>query len=83
MIWPIRIVRVLSACVELLGVWLLLRTADIRSMVRINSLLGLVGPFIFITVSALGLAGSLGKVQPQKFLLILVGVVLVLWGTRP
>lgn len=82
MLWGIRLMRALSACVEVIAALLLLRMTDVRSMIRLNGLLGMVGPMIFIGVSALGLAASLGKVQPARLGLILLGVVLVLWGAR-
>ncbi|MFZ5823120.1 MAG: DUF2619 domain-containing protein [Bacillota bacterium] len=82
MLWSIRLMRMLSACVEVAAAVLLLRMTDVRSMIRLNSLLGLLGPLIFITVSGLGIAASLGKIQPGKLGLILLGVLLVLWGTR-
>lgn len=82
LIWGIRLARMLSACVEVAAAVLLLRMADPRAMLRLNSLLGLVGPLVFVTVSALGLAASLGKLQPGRLLIVLLGVVLVLWGTR-
>jgi hypothetical protein len=82
MLWGIRLMRALSACVEVSAAIMLLRMNDVRSMIRLNGMLGLVGPFIFIAVSALGLSASLGKVQPAKLGVILLGVILVLWGTR-
>lgn len=82
MLWGIRIMRGLSALVEVSAVLLLLSVNDVRSMIRINGFLGMVGPLIFITVSALGLAAGLGKIQPHKLGLILVGVGCVVWGTR-
>lgn len=82
MIWSIRLMRVLSACAEVTAALLLLRMSDPRAMLRLNSLLGLVGPFIFIAVSALGLTASLGKIQPGRLLLVALGVALVLWGTK-
>lgn len=82
MLWSIRLIRMLSACIEVVAAILLLRMTDVRSMIRLNGLLGLVGPAIFITVSGLGLAASLGKIQPGKLGLILLGVLLVLLGTR-
>jgi hypothetical protein len=82
MIWGIRIMRALSACIEVGAVILLFRMKEVESMIRVNGLLGLVGPLIFITVSALGLAAGLGKIAPQKLLFIFTGVVLVVWGSR-
>lgn len=82
LIWGIRLVRALSASIEVSAVLLLLRMNDVRPMLRLNSALGLVGPLIFITVSALGLAEGMGKIHPQKLILILAGVILVALGTR-
>lgn len=82
LIWGIRLVRALSAAIEVSAVLLLLRMHDVRPMLRLNSALGLVGPLVFIAVSAMGLAEGLGKIHPQKLLLILAGVVLVVLGTR-
>jgi hypothetical protein len=82
-VWGIRLMRGLSALVEVSAVVLLFRMNDTRSMLRLNGVLGLVGPLIFIGVSALGLADSLGKLQPTKLAFILAGVALVVWGTRP
>lgn len=82
MIWGIRIARGVSAAVELCAVLLLLSVNDVRAMIRINGLLGLVGPLIFVTVSALGLAAGMGKIQPGRLAMIFAGVVLVLLGTR-
>jgi len=82
LVWGIRVARVLSASVEVVAAVLLLRMSDIRSMIRLNSLLGLVGPLIFVTVSALGIAASLGKIQPGRLGLVVLGVMLVVLGTR-
>lgn len=82
MMMGIRLARGLSAAIEVTAVLLLLRMNDISSMVRLNGMLGMVGPIIFITVSALGLAGSIGAVQLPKLALIAAGVVLIVLGTR-
>mgnify|MGYP001254044738 FL=1 len=82
LIWGMRLARVLSACIEVPAALILLRMADPRAMLRLNSLLGLVGPAIFIAVSALGLAASLGRLQPGRVLIVLLGIALVVWGTR-
>lgn len=82
LVWGIRLVRGLSALVEVMAALLLLRMTDIRAMIRLNSMLGLVGPLVFITVSAFGIAASLGRIQPGRLGLVVLGVVLVVLGTR-
>ena len=82
LIWGMRLVRILSACIEVSAALILLRMADPKAMLRLNSVLGLVGPVVFIAVSALGLAASLGRLQPGRVLIVLAGIALVVWGTR-
>ena len=83
LLWGIRLARALSEDDEVTAFFLLLRMQDVRPMLRLNSALGLVGPLIFVAVSAMGLAEGLGRIHPQKLLLILLGVILVILGTRP
>ncbi|MDF2627545.1 MAG: hypothetical protein K0R39_1376 [Symbiobacteriaceae bacterium] len=82
MMTGIRIARGISAAVEVTALLLLLRMDKIADMFRLNAFLGMVGPIIFITVSALGLAGSVGAVPWPKLLLIAAGIVLIVLGTR-
>ena len=82
LIWGMRLARMLSACVEVCVAVLLLRMADPRAMLRLNALAGLVGPAVFVAVSALGLAASLGRLEPGRLLVVFLGIALVLWGTR-
>lgn len=82
MLWGMRLMRILSACVEVVAAVMLVRMNDPKAMLRLNGALGVVGPMIFIGVSALGIAASLGKIQPQKLAVILAGVILIVLGTR-
>lgn len=82
MVLGIKLARGISATVEVTALFLLLRMNDLPSMVRLNGLLGMVGPVIFITVMAMGLAGSVGQMPVSKLLLIFAGVILILLGTR-
>lgn len=76
------LLRGISACIEVGAVLLMLRLTRLESLVRLNAALGLVGPLIFLLVSALGLAGMAGRIHPARFLLVAAGVALVLLGTR-
>ncbi|HWI51999.1 MAG TPA: DUF2619 domain-containing protein [Symbiobacteriaceae bacterium] len=82
MMLGIRLARGLSATIEVTALLLLLRMDNVPAMMRLNGYLGMVGPFIFITVSALGLAGSIGEIPLWKLALIAGGVVLIVCGTR-
>lgn len=82
MMLGIRLARGLSATIEVTALLLLLRMDNVPAMMRLNGYLGMVGPVIFITVSALGLAGSIGEIPLWKLALIAGGVVLIVCGTR-
>jgi len=60
---------------------LMLKLNRIDSALRLNALLGLVGPLVFILVSALGLVGIAETLPLHKVLLITLGVILVVLGT--
>lgn len=74
--------RLISATIEVTAVIIMWRLTKVDSALRLNSVLGLVGPTIFVLVSALGIAGMVVKVNPVRMAVILIGVLLVIWGTR-
>lgn len=76
------LVRVISATIELSAAFLIYRSFQVENAFRINAVLGLVGPVIFLTVTALGLVGLAGKMSLAKGVTILLGVGLILAGTR-
>lgn len=77
------LLRSLSAGIEVAAVLVMWRMTRLEAALRLNAGLGLVGPVIFLLVSALGLAGMAGRIHPGRFLLVAAGVLLVALGTRP
>ncbi|MBI2875191.1 MAG: YqhV family protein [Firmicutes bacterium] len=75
------LVRVLSASIELTGAYLIYRVAKVEHALRVNAVLGMVGPTILIIVTLLGISGLAGRIPPGKLLLLLSGVVLIFAGT--
>jgi len=75
-------VRFVSASLEFTAALLMLRFGRVDTALRINGVLGLVGPIILILTTALGVAGMAGRVQIGKLALIFVGVYLILYGSR-
>jgi len=55
---------------------------DPRVALRLNAVIGLVGPIILMITSALGIAGSLRSLSFWKILLVLTGTALIFIGTR-
>jgi hypothetical protein len=60
----------------------MLRINTIEAALRINAVLGLLGPVVLIAVSALGLWGLVERVSLAKLVIILCGSVLIIIGTR-
>lgn len=76
------LIRLLSATLEFTGAFLMWRFHRLDTAVRINGVLGLVGPFILTSTMLLGLAGlAVGKMPMNKIIWIGSGVLLILWGT--
>ncbi len=74
-------IRLVYAGLMLAAGLLMLRYNTVAQALRINGLLGLMGPFILITVSVLGIADMAGKVSISKLLVIITGVILIMYGT--
>lgn len=75
-------VRFVSAAIEATAAILMLRIGRVDAALRINGVLGLVGPTILIVVTALGVAGMAGRIPLAKIALICAGVYLILYGSR-
>lgn len=76
------LVRLLSAAAELTGALLMLRLNALDAAVRINGILGLVGPLVLITATAIGVAGLADQLSPARILLVFAGVAAILYATR-
>src|SRR5579875_2325722 len=71
------LVRFLSASIEATAAFLMLRGNRVDTALRINGLLGLVGPTILLATTALGVVGLSGRIQAAKIGLIFMGVYLI------
>ncbi len=76
------VVRIVSACTEFTAAMFMLRAGRVEAALRINGFLGLVGPAILISTTALGVAGLAGRIPVGKIALIATGVYLILYGSR-
>ncbi|MHB8946538.1 MAG: YqhV family protein [Bacillota bacterium] len=76
------LIRLLSGSIEITAALLMLRFGNVATAVRINALLGLTGPIIFMSASAVGLLGLAGKLSLGRMVLVLSGVFLVMLGVR-
>lgn len=74
-------IRLLSATLELSGALLMWRLNRLDAAVRVNSVLGLVGPIVLTLTMLLGMAGLATRLPIGKLLWIGAGVMLILIGT--
>jgi len=82
LVFGMAALRMLSSLIEFSAALLILfKFRRVEEAVRVNALLGLVGPTIFLLVSGLGLLGLAGRVPLGKMVLILLGIFFVLVGT--
>ncbi|MDQ0188347.1 YqhV family protein [Alicyclobacillus cycloheptanicus] len=81
-VYAMASLRFLSSCVECLGAVLMLYFGTAHKALQVNGALALVGPFVLVTVTFLGIAGMAGQVPWWKIGLIVVGVGCILTGAR-
>lgn len=74
-------IRFVSSIIEFFAALLFLRSKEVEQVLRINALLGFIGPAIFAGVSFLGICAVAGRASMTKLIIIFAGVILVLIGT--
>ncbi|MDI3299669.1 MAG: YqhV family protein [Bacillota bacterium] len=76
------LVRFISACIELTGATLMARFNRVDAALRVNALLGMAGPLVLLTATAIGVAGIAGEMPLWRIGVIFLGVALILLGVR-
>ena len=74
--------RIFSGLLEIAAAVIIIRSGRVEAALRINALLGLIGPLVFLAVSALGIVAVAVRIVPFKILLLIIGFLFVLWGTK-
>ena len=74
-------IRLLSGALELTGALLMWRLGRLDAAVRVNSVLGLMGPVVLTLTMLIGVAGLATRLPVGKLLWIGAGVMLILVGT--
>lgn len=76
------VLRIVSGLIEIVAAIIIMRFGRVETALRINAFLGLIGPVVFILVSALGIVAVAVRIVPFKIALLAVGFLMVLWGTK-
>lgn len=74
--------RLLAGTIEITAALLMLKFGHVQAAMKINAILGMIGPTILIIVSALGLIGLSQQLSFNKIFTIALGVILIFIGTR-
>ncbi len=74
--------RLTSSFIELIAAYLMFYFRSIETAIRINAILGLVGPVVLVLVTFIGLIGISNQLNINNILLIALGILLILFGTR-
>ncbi|MFC5532564.1 YqhV family protein [Cohnella yongneupensis] len=78
--FSMAMLRILSGSIEVTAAIIMLRLNDVQKALVVNSMLALVGPFVLISTTAIGLIGLSDKLSPVKLIWILAGVGCLLIG---
>jgi putative exporter of polyketide antibiotics len=74
--------RLMSGCIEIFAAYLMLRFNEVEKALIINSTLAFIGPLILLITTAIGVVSIADKLSIGKFIWIVLGVSLILYGIR-
>jgi hypothetical protein len=74
--------RLLSSMIEFTGAVLMLYFGTASRALQVNAGLSLVGPFVLVTVTILGVSGMADSIEWSRIGWIVVGVACILFGAR-
>ncbi len=75
-------IRAIYGVVNFTAAYLIYSYGTAEAGLRINAIVGSIGPIFFTTVAFIGIAGAASVLQPHKIIMIAVGVLLIILGTR-
>ncbi|MBP1155124.1 hypothetical protein ACVLD2_000969 [Paenibacillus sp. PvR052] len=73
-------IRIVSGSIEIAAAMLMLRFNQIEKALLVNSGLALVGPFVLLTTTTIGLVGMADKLSVGKMLWVMAGVSCIFIG---
>lgn len=76
------LLRFFSGSLELTGGLLMLYFGTVPRALQVNGALALVGPFVLVAVTAVGLAGLAGEANVRRIVVLVIGVAMILYGSR-
>ncbi|AMA72272.1 MULTISPECIES: YqhV family protein [Aneurinibacillus] len=74
--------RLLSGSLEILAALLIIKVNEVEKALLVNSGLALVGPFVLLLTTTIGLAGMADRVSLAKIFWIFLGLACIFIGAR-
>ena len=74
--------RLIGGSIEVTAAMLMLKFNDLEKAFYINTLLALVGPFILILTTGIGMIGLAEKISLARMIVLFSGIVLILISMR-
>ncbi|MDI9485223.1 MAG: YqhV family protein [Bacillota bacterium] len=76
------LLRLIAGTIEISAGLLMLKFGRVQTALKINSVLGLIGPIILTLVGTVGLIGLSSQLSWSRLTLTALGVLLIFLGTR-
>ncbi|HAI52832.1 MAG: DUF2619 domain-containing protein [Limnochordia bacterium] len=76
------LLRLLAGTLEISAGLLMVKLGRVESALKINAVLGLIGPVILTLVSGVGLLRLSTQLPWPRLTLVALGVLLIFWGTN-
>ncbi|NLJ81430.1 MAG: YqhV family protein [Firmicutes bacterium] len=76
------LLRLVAGTIEISAALLMLKFGKVETALKINGILGLIGPIILTLVGFIGLLGLSSQLSWQKLAITSFGVLLIFLGTR-
>ncbi|MDI9459067.1 DUF2619 domain-containing protein [Candidatus Darwinibacter acetoxidans] len=76
------LLRLLAGAIEITAGLLMIKFGKVESALKINAVLGLIGPVILTLVSTVGLLRLSTQLSWPRLTITALGVFLIFWGTR-
>lgn len=71
------VLRLISGSIEISAAGLMYKFNDLEKAIYINTLLALVGPFILIVTTGIGLSGLVEKISLSRMICLFCGIILI------
>ncbi len=75
------LLRLIAGTIEISAGLLMLKFGRVETALKINSMLGLIGPIILTLVGAVGLIGLSSQLSWSRLILTALGVLMIFMGT--